>query len=161
GVLEMVSGNRELGEDWLFFGKTVGSQIGQAIELSRTLAQLSASEQRHRELIQGLDAIVWEAATLPGPFTFVSDRAEQLLGYPAARWLGEPTFWADHLHPDDRDRTLAHFQTALIRKQDQTVEYRMLSADSRVVWLYASISVVLDVEGQPRQLRGIMVDVTK
>jgi len=35
-------------------------------------------------------------------FTFVSNQAERLLGYPIADWLGQPDFWSDHIHPGDR-----------------------------------------------------------
>ena len=75
GVLQMATDSRQLGEDWLSFAKAVASQVVQAIELARTLAQLRASEQRYRDLVEGLDAIIWEADARTGQFTFVSQRA--------------------------------------------------------------------------------------
>ena len=50
-------------------------------------------------------AIVWEGeASVEGVrFSFVSRRAETLLGFPVERWLGEPDFWKHVLRPDDRD----------------------------------------------------------
>jgi hypothetical protein len=29
----------------------------------------------------------------------MSHLAERILGYPIKRWLGEPTFWKDHINP--------------------------------------------------------------
>src|SRR5690242_19607041 len=66
------------------------------------------AEARFRTLIDHLGAIVWEAVPGREPdearFTFVSDGTETLLGYPAARWLEDPGFWLQTIHPDDRDR---------------------------------------------------------
>src|SRR5262245_38918145 len=99
----MASANRDLGEDWVAFAKGIGSQIGQALELARTVSELNASEQRYRDLVHSLDAVVLEADAATGRFTFVSPRAEGLLGYPVARWLAEPGFRTSLLHPDNRD----------------------------------------------------------
>ena len=54
GVICLMSANRELGEDWLSFAKVMGSQIAESLELARTLSRLARSEQRYRDLIQGL-----------------------------------------------------------------------------------------------------------
>ena len=51
----------------------------------------------------GLAAIVWKADARTWEFTFVSAQAEDMLGYPVHRWLGDPDFWPGIIHPDDRD----------------------------------------------------------
>ena len=53
------------------------------------------SADRYRDLVEGLDAIVWEANVDPWQYTFVSQRAQVLFGYPVERWLREPRFWTD------------------------------------------------------------------
>jgi PAS domain-containing protein len=58
---------------------------------------------RFRDLVNSVEGIVWEADATTFQFSFVSDQAERILGYPVGRWLSEPTFWKDHLHPDDRE----------------------------------------------------------
>ena len=75
-------------------------------EEERLQAARQESEQRYRDLIQGLDAIVWEADARTLTFSFVSRRAETVLGYPVERWLREPDFWARRIHPDDRDAVM-------------------------------------------------------
>jgi PAS domain S-box-containing protein len=156
GVLGMASADRELGEDWAAFAKGVGSQIAQALELARALGLLSASEQRYRDLVQSLDAVVWEAEAATGRFTFVSKRAEALLGYAVSAWLEAPDFWARLLHPDDREQALTLRHSAVAAGRDLTLEYRARAADGRVLWLQ-------DTTGAPRgdgRLRGVLVDVT-
>ncbi|HEY8490169.1 MAG TPA: GAF domain-containing protein [Dehalococcoidia bacterium] len=124
-------------------------------------AAAEAMEQRYRDLVQGLDAIVWEADAETFRFTFVSRRAEEILGYPAAQWLEEPTFWADHIHPEDREWAVHFCTDCTAAGQDHAFDYRCLAADGRVVWLRDMVRVIKDQEGKPRQLRGVMVDITE
>jgi len=128
-------------------------------ERLRTAAE--GSERRLRDLVQSVDAIVWEADASTFQMTFVSRRAEQILGYPAGIWVSEPHFWQSHIDPTDRDRIVALCQAAVARGEDYELEYRMLAADGRVVWLRDKVRVVKDSEGRARQLRGVMLDVTE
>jgi PAS domain S-box-containing protein len=89
----------------------------------------------------------------------VSEYAEQLLGYPVRQWLDEPNFWLDHLHPDDHDRAMEECRQATHDLKPRELEYRMVVADGRVVWVQDTVSVILE-EGRPVKLRGLMRDVT-
>ena len=64
-------------------------------ESQRLRAAAEDSETRLRDLIQSLDAIVWEADAVTFQFSFVSRHAEELLGYPVEQWFSEPNFWAE------------------------------------------------------------------
>src|SRR5438132_3708003 len=64
---------------------------------------LHRTRRRYRDLVNSVEGIVWEAAAATLSFVFVSDHAERVLGYPVEQWLSEPTFWKDHLHPEDRE----------------------------------------------------------
>src|SRR5439155_12727834 len=70
--------------------------------LRAAVAHAVAAQHRFRDLVNSVDGIVWEADAATLQFAFVSSQAERILGYPVERWLSEPTFWKDHLHPDDR-----------------------------------------------------------
>jgi PAS domain S-box-containing protein len=127
-------------------------------ERLRTAAE--ASERRLRELVQSIDAIVWEAEAKTHQFTFVSRRAEQILGYPVEQWISEPDFWEKHLHPLDREQVVAARRAATAEGRDHGLEYRLLAADGRQVWLQDTTHVVLDEEGHPLHLRGVAIDST-
>ena len=92
-------------------------------------------------LVNGLGAIVWEAEPETFRFTFVSQEAERILGYPASDWLDDPDFWVRHTHPDDVDRCATLCREATRRGEDHQFEYRMLAADGRTVWLRDIVSV--------------------
>jgi PAS domain S-box-containing protein len=113
-------------------------------------------------LVEGLDAVVWQMDVDTFRFTYVSQRAEHVLGYPVRRWLEEPTFWQDVLlHPEDRDWALDFCQSARRDSRDHEFEYRAKRANGETVWLRDLVRVVRDEAGVTRQLRGVMVDVSE
>ena len=117
--------------------------------------------QRVRSLIADLDGIVWEADARTMVFTFVGGRSTEILGHTPTEWLAEPTFWADHIHPDDRERVIAQFVRAATAGWSFDTEYRFLAKDGSVVWLRDLGHVVRDVDARPTLIRGLMVDITK
>jgi PAS domain S-box-containing protein len=119
----------------------------------------AATLAQYEGIVASLGGIVWECDARTFDFSFVSDQAERLLGYPRAQWL-EPGFWSAHIHPDDRDWVVAFCTNATREGRDHDFEYRMVAADGRTVWLRDIVSVVLD-DGHPDRLRGVMVDVTE
>jgi PAS domain S-box-containing protein len=111
-------------------------------------------------LINTIDVIVWEVEVRTFMFTYVSSQAEKLLGYPITNWITEPTFWADHIHPDDREWAINFCSQSTKKKGTYSFEYRMIAADNRIVWLRDVVTVIVE-NGQPKQLRGILMDVTE
>jgi len=124
------------------------------------LTEAVAAQQRFRDLVNSVEGIVWEADAQGFQFLFVSKQAERILGYPVERWLSEPTFWADHLHPDDRGRAVQFCEEAVADKRDHDFEYRIIAADGRVVWVRDLLTVVVQGDRATR-LRGVMVDITE
>jgi PAS domain S-box-containing protein len=127
----------------------------------RLHAETKAVEQRFHDRVQGLDAIIWAANPQTLQFTFVSRRAEDLLGYPAARWVAEPDFRRAILHPDDRDRVLAACRRFVDEGGDHAMEYRVLRPDGSIVWLRETVHVARDEHDRPVRLTGLCVDVTE
>ncbi len=119
-----------------------------------------AAQQRFSDLVNSVEGIVWEADAPSFKFSFVSKQAERILGYPVERWLSEPTFWADHLHPDDQEWAVRFCQEAVADRRDHDFEYRMIAADGRVVWVRDLVTVAVQRD-HATLLRGVMVDITE
>jgi PAS domain S-box-containing protein len=128
-------------------------------EQVRTERARRQSQERLESLINSLDGVVWEADPATFGFSFVSPQAERLLGYPVAQWLNEPGFWQSHLHPDDREHAVAACAEATAALRNHAIEYRMIAADGRAVWLRDRVAVVVE-DGRAVRLRGILVDVS-
>ncbi|QJX00098.1 PAS domain S-box protein [Frigoriglobus tundricola] len=128
-------------------------------ERKRAEAALRASQRQFAQLVANVEGIVWEADAGTFRFTFVSERAERLLGYPTAQWTTEPRFWVDHIHPDDRDWVVDFCLGATAERRNHDFEYRFIAADGRTVWLRDIVSVIADGD-RATKLHGLMVDVT-
>lgn len=116
-------------------------------------------DERRRRLLDSMLAIAWSASASTFRFTYVNPAAEKVLGYPTSRWLEDPNFWAEHLHPDDRHvARFCHNETLACR--DHELVYRMIAVDGRVVWLRDYVNVH-SVDGEAVELFGIMVDITR
>lgn len=129
-------------------------------ERMRAEEALRQAHQNYVTLVNTIGGIVWEANPRTFAFSFVSGQAERLLGYPISQWLAEPTFWRDHIHPDDRDWAVDFCATAVREKRSHDFEYRMLAADGRVVWLRDMVTVLVE-NGEVAHLRGVMLDSTE
>jgi len=117
---------------------------------------MEAAERRFRDLVHGVDAIVWEADAASLACTFVSQRAEELLGYPIERWLGATDFWGEIVDARDRERVLARYGEALTAERPLEHEFRVTTADGRKIWLRDRVH-----PADHGRLRGLMIDVTE
>jgi PAS domain S-box-containing protein len=130
-------------------------------ESERLRVVAETTERRLRNLLQDVDAVIWEMDVPSFRFTFVSQQAERILGYPVEAWLSQPSFWQDHLHPDDRDRIARVRRQVIADTQDCEYEFRALPANGGTVWIHEFVHVVRGEDGEVSQLRGVMVDITE
>ena len=128
---------------------------------ARLTEDVEQTEAKMEALVDSLEAIVWEADLRTRQYTYVSKRAEEILGYPPDRWVKEPGFWASIVHESDRERAAEWYQDAADGDPDHDFEYRMIATDGRTVWIRDLLYVVRDERGNPLGLRGVMVDVTE
>jgi PAS domain S-box-containing protein len=117
------------------------------------------AQHRYRDLVEGIDAIVWEADASTQAFTFVNRRAESMLGWPDEVWL-EPGAYVERIvHPDDREHVREHLARVAESCDHSESEYRLLSADGRVTWMREMVYGARDDYGRPCQLRGVLIDI--
>src|SRR5262245_8159728 len=90
-------------------------------------------------------------------FTYVSPSAEALLGYPIAEWY-RPGFWPSRVHPEDVGRTDQFWLTEAAARRAHVVEYRMIAADGRAVWIHDRATPI-ERDGRTGFV-GVMLDVT-
>ncbi|MDA8483901.1 PAS domain S-box protein [Pseudomonas resinovorans] len=120
--------------------------------------ELRSSEQHYRGLVESLNAIAWEMRVEDYCYTYVSPHAERLLGYPLSTWL-EPGFWRRTLHPDDAGWANTFCETETAAGRDHSLDYRMIAADGRVLWVRDIITLI--PHGETQMMRGLMIDITE
>lgn len=110
--------------------------------------------------MDGLDAIVWEADASTRRFTFISQQVENLFLFLNNEWLATADFFQDQIFPDDREKVLEAYQKSIEQGTDCQFEYRRVSKDGSVIWVRDNIRIIT-IDAKKKQLRGIIVDVTK
>ncbi len=125
----------------------------------RRTQALAESESQYRNLVQAQTAIVWRANPDTLQFTFVSDEAEKILGYPVDLWLEDDRFWVKHMHQDDQKWAPEFFITKTRQLKRHEFEYRMWSKSGEIVWLRDVVNVVVE-NGKAKEVIGVMIDIT-
>jgi PAS domain S-box-containing protein len=120
------------------------------------------AEVRYRKLVEQLPLITYMDSPYSGDESadFVSPQIGPMLGYTQEEWYGDPDFFIDHLHPDDRDRVRSLQAAARETGEALDIEYRLRAKDGRYVWLWDSYTVVRDAAGAPWYSQGFALDVT-
>ena len=162
--LEIISkaGNRvslELSTRLLYKdGKPVGVQgIGRDItERKRTEEALKASENRYRQLGEGILHQIWTARP-DGKFDYVNKRmieyfdrmVEDLIGYG----------WHEVVHPDDLTECLSRWMKSLTTGDPFETEFRLRRHDGEYRWHVAKATAGRDVLGNITKWFGTNTDI--
>jgi diguanylate cyclase (GGDEF)-like protein/PAS domain S-box-containing protein len=115
----------------------------------------------HRLLLEKTPAVTYLADfTEEYVLRYMSPQIEELLGFPVADWLASAEFWVERVHPDDRERVVAEAEAAIAETRPLDLEYRMISRDGRVVWMWERTNILRDGDGDPAAVQGVMVEIT-
>lgn len=123
--------------------------------------RLRDAEERYRTLIEQLPvAIYTDAVDDIATALYISPQYEQLTGYTPEQRLMDPELWVHMLHPDDRERVLAVSDATNLTGEPFDIEYRIIAANGRTVWLHDHAMQVTDRDGNHRW-HGVLQDITE
>ncbi|GEM_PF-6552905 len=128
----------------------------------RKKADQERAEAFHRqEAIMRVMPVVLYSAQLRTPFAAVwmSDNVGYVTGYPLERFLREPGFWMERVHPDDRETVEKYLEQVSSGKILQT-EYRWQCADGEYHWFLDQVVNVQLSESSVTEYFGIWIDIT-
>lgn len=113
------------------------------------------------EFIDNLDAIIWAVEVPSMNFVFASPAAGKLLGFGPEHWTSHPSFWLDRVHHADREWVAESYQRAIQSGAPHASEFQAITAGGGTLWLREYSRLLPAVEGQPRYMIGVAVDVTE
>ncbi len=116
---------------------------------------LRRSEERLRQILEGVDAVVTYVPSRGDP-KVLSPQAERILGYPPETLAAEPA-WHALVHPEDLERCLAAWRSG---EPTWGLTYRLRRADGRWIWVDDRGQRIYHDDGRPPGYVSVVVDVT-
>jgi diguanylate cyclase (GGDEF)-like protein/PAS domain S-box-containing protein len=149
----------------LFLGVMIGTAlaIAAAVDGGRDAERaLTAAERRFRTLVEQVPTVTyicdWDENATP---LYMSPQFETLTGHSIERWLSEPEYWKEIVHPDDREWVVEAIARAVREEVPFAGEYRMVTADGETITILDRETIVRDENGRPVMSQGVLVDVTE
>ena len=138
----------------------VSSQVALSIERQRAVEGIRQSEQKYQALTEQIPAVIYnDLATGSGETIYISPHVEEMLGYSAQDWIGDPNLCTRIIHPDDLQRVDRESENAR-RAERFSLDYRYIARDGRIVWVRDEAVLVKDETGKPGLWQGVMLDIT-
>ena len=138
--------------------KRVSGTVADIDERKRAEAVLAQREQRFRDVVDASGEYVWETDA-QWRYTYLSERAEAVLGYARAELLGrKPRDFMPLGEPKAVDEWFAAH--AAEGKPFRDLVHRMITKSGGVIWLSVSGVPVRDAQGALTGWRGTGADVT-
>ena len=156
-ILFTGKGNEEIASDAISAGVTeylqkdvgtdqytvLANRIRRAVGETRAKSALQESERQLSTLISNLPGMVYRARNEPGwPMEFVSDGAQELVGYDAEAIESGEVLWGSLIDEADADRINPRVQASISADEPFEVSYRVTTADGEVRWLWERGRVV-------------------
>ena len=93
--------------------------------------------------------------------TSVSENVKALTGFTPKEFLGSPSFWADHVHPEDAPGVFAAFPRLFADGRRYSYEYRWRTADGAYKWFHDMHTLVKRSDDEVDHVLGVWQDITE
>jgi len=132
-------------------------------------AQLAERERELHEakaflehLIAGSPSVIFRVDPHDETVTYISPNVHRFLGYRPGEILRQPRFWADRIHPEDRESVQTTVARATAGRAAQVeMEYRFRRKDGEYRWLSTLARLEYDSAGGLASMFGYGLDVTE
>lgn len=130
-------------------------------DAQRTEADLSRTNEQLRAVLGSLPVVSYIVHDPNGcEPAYMSDNVVGATGFQPGDFLQDPSFWKDHLHPDDAPRVLAQLKQ-VFQKGGLENEYRWRVADGSYRW-FRDVARVAPAQGaEPVRVVGVWWDITE
>ncbi|MDH5681166.1 MAG: PAS domain S-box protein, partial [Spirochaetota bacterium] len=126
-------------------------------EHKRIEEDLKNSKNQFQSLVETTGTIPWEMNVLSSKFTYVGPQIKDILGYHPGDWPDLES-WQKCIHPADREWAAKYCMDCTNRNEDHEFEYRLITKDSKVVWVKDIVSVINEKNGI-KYLRGFIINI--
>ena len=127
------------------------------------LKDLMDSNRMLETLISNLPGVAYRCKADSGyTMEFISDECFHLTGYTAEELIGnKKRSYNDLIHPEDQQRIRLEIEAQLQKELPYVLEYRILTADQKIKWVYEKGRGVYTPELHLLCLEGFIIDITE
>ena len=125
-------------------------------EHERQAAMIRLSEEKYRTLADSVQQLFW-TCTANGQCDYLSRQWEQYTGIPEAEQHGMG--WLRPIHPDDQERTLATWRSAVADRGTYDLEFRIRRFDGAYRWFKSRGTPIRDERGVILRWFGTCTDI--
>lgn len=132
-------------------------------ELSKANEEIRSREEQISHLLANLSGMVYRCRNDESwTMEYVSEAVLELTGYRAEEVIGNQQIsFADLIDERDQDVVRQAVDTAIAEKTSYTIEYRIITRDNHIKWVWEQgLAVFDDQDGSVRYLDGIITDIT-
>jgi PAS domain S-box-containing protein len=135
---------------------------GIVIDITSTKQAEEALQESERKFRTFADLTYdWEYWTNPdGEYIYISPACERISGYSPVEFYKNKNLIRQLVHPEDREIFLRHKTTLPKIPDPQTLDFRIVTKDGRVVWIGHICRPVFSFDGQFLGRRGSNRDIT-
>jgi PAS domain S-box-containing protein len=123
--------------------------------------QLIGARERLDHLLSSSPGVIYSCeAEEDFIVTFVSENVRGLMGFDPDDFIGNPVFWSSRVHPSDL-LIVSNSLARVLEEGAASCEYRFKGKDGSYRWINDGRKLIRDAKGNPLELVGYWVDVTK
>ena len=143
----------------------VGQLIGSFNQMLSTLKEredaLRVSESKLKFLVSTSPVTLYTCApTAPYGASYISPNVSRSMGYTPEQFTQDAEFWAQNIHPDDRQHVFEQLPQ-LFDRGEHAHEYRFRIRDDSYRWMRDEMRLVRDEAGDVSLIVGYWADITE
>jgi len=127
-------------------------------ERRSSMAALMEAQERLQRALDGANDVIWECRVHSGEY-YVSERLNQILGYPPGPHFNSFELWRAPIHPDDLDAHLRAVEAMYATLAPVVWDTRMRTSSGDYRWLRRRGRVVLAGAACSTMTAGTMTDI--
>jgi signal transduction histidine kinase len=117
--------------------------------------------KRAVDLLETVDAVLWEAQGSQLQLCYAGGSAERLFGPEVAGWPEEPAFFERHLFEAERENVLAVVNTVTTEGEERTIVHRIVRGDGKARWCRTTLRPLPPDAAGHRHVLGLTLDITE
>jgi PAS domain S-box-containing protein len=150
-ICNFVRGSGGLIESVIFTGRNISERKAVEGDAQRT-------QRIYEMLVNSIDGVVWQGSET-GQVSFVSRQVEDVMGFTPQEMTGSVAAALSRIHPDDIENVIAMKRYRTQMREDHRLEYRMITADGRSIWVRDTVRFMQDADGTFKVL-GLLINIS-